>query len=250
MSQEQNGSDNIARMSPIKIGKVAFGLRFNPRYAIMDQVGEVVDKILRTKGTPFGSEAFPESLVTTGDATLLNQENGDYLRISTRDVILQMTLGAKSLTSIHALSQNFDVFVLDPLRRLCDLSGINRYGTLIEMPECRDFITQSPVSRYLAADFDKAKSLSMRFVRKLPTESGALKSGVDDFVQAIYHVEQSEEGTIGLSIDFQQYFLPPMDAPDCRTRPYPKFVERSLDYYQGEFSEWLSRLHTSMEKVS
>lgn len=99
-----------------------------------------------------------------------------------------------------------------------------------------------PVQHYLSLEFNEARSLQMRFTRRLPCLEARVKKNVDDFRNAIYTVEQDEGGNVNIRIDYQEYFKPVLDQEDWRKKPYPKFVGRSIGYFQGEFADWLRNL--------
>jgi len=68
----------IPGLAPIKVERVAFGVRFQPHFGILDCVGSVIDRILRSSGSPFGPSTFPLSTREAGGRhSLLNPQTGD-----------------------------------------------------------------------------------------------------------------------------------------------------------------------------
>ena len=85
----------------------------------------------------------------------------------------------------------------------------------------------------------------MRCSRRLPDFGAMAMKRVDDFGNAIYAVEQNDDGDVAVSIDFQHYFRPFLDAGEWDDRPFPKFVDRAMDYFRGEFEEWFDKFRRS-----
>jgi hypothetical protein len=66
--------DNLLRLAPAEIQQLAFGVRYEPQYRVMDRIGTVIDEILRADGTPFGPETFPMTTATPQQYRLLEPE--------------------------------------------------------------------------------------------------------------------------------------------------------------------------------
>ena len=124
---------DIKRMSPTPITRLSFGVRYEPQYTLRDRMGSVVDAILRTDGTPFGPDKFPLSTADANDQVLLDPEVGNILRMTQQDTILQLPLDTRNLDLIYQFGEDFDRYVLRPLREISKLSSIVRYGVLLNL---------------------------------------------------------------------------------------------------------------------
>jgi hypothetical protein len=237
-----NSNVGDAPLAPILIKRVALGIRFQPQFRVADVFGELVDRILRSSGSPFGPGAFPLVRSNPTERVLVNEKTGESLHLNIRDAILEMDVETKEYSEIEALAGHYNTFVLEPLRNLADIDGIERYGMLLKLEECRDKLGEMPVKRYLGNDFDDARSLQLRFTRRLPSLEARVRKNVDDFRNAIYILDQDEDASIHISIDYQEYFRPALDRANWQTKTYPKFVTRGMNYFQGEFTAWLRSL--------
>jgi hypothetical protein len=90
-------------------------------------------------------------------------------------------------------------------------------------------------------DFPRTNSLFMRFTRRIPVEEAFAKKRVDDYHTAIYAVEQAESGDVVFSIDYKDYFQPPLDAKEFADRPFSAFVDRGTEFIESEFGKWLKK---------
>ena len=61
---------------------------------------------------------------------------------------------------------------------------------------------------------------------------------VENFRNVIYLVEQTHDGNVRLTLDYQLYFLPSLVYKDHTSNQYSDFAERGLHYFQNEFIEF------------
>ena len=233
--------ETVTEISPLEIERIALGVRFEPRFEIFDNVGKTVDSVLRSAGTPFGPSVFPQSQSTPTKHHLTNEDSENSLRFSHQDAILDFTVNTRNIESIEKLAAGYEDFVLAPLRD-AGLRGIQRYGILFRLAECGTLLHESPVRHYLGEDFDSANSLQLRFTRRLPVMEAVAKKDINDFKNAIYSVEQTDEGSVSIQVDYQEYFDPVLDASAWKSKPYGKFADRGVVYLLGEFQDWLAKL--------
>ncbi len=240
-------SNIVTSMTPVPINRVAFGVRFEPRYTLLDTLGAVVDRILRSPGTPFGPTVFPLSTRTPNEQALLNEDTGSLLRLSQSDALLSLSLDTRMVADINPIANDFQQFVLENLRQLAKVRNIIRYGVLFELRECKASLALAPIERYVQQDFKDARSLSLRFTRRLPSLEALAKRSVDDFRNVIYTIKESESGEVRILIDYQEYFDPHLSAKEWDKRSFPRFVERGIGYYEGEFQLWLKNFNKEDE---
>lgn len=232
----------ISGLAPIKVERVAFGVRFQPHYEILDHVGSVIDRILRSSGSPFGPSTFPLSQREPGEHRLLNPETKDELKLNESDAILEMRVDTRKTSDIETLGRHFSTFVLEILRQLVHLSDIARYGVVFRLEECHSVLQETPIEHFVQQDFRDARSLSLRFTKRLPVLEALVRKGVNDYRNVIYTVKQTEEVEVRIWVDYQEYFNPELNAKEWAQKPYEDFVSRGIDYLLGDFQNWLSKL--------
>lgn len=223
------------------IQKIAFGVRYDPQWAVTDRKGAIIDQILRSRDTPFGPETFPLSQRADDSHVLLNVETKESLRFSERDMILEMMI-KRDLDQVSELADKFAKYALRPLQNVGKTSNINRHGVLFILEECRAYLSESPVSHFLHQDFEHPRSLNLRFTRRLGVMEAVAKKRVHDYRNVIYQINQSDNGEVKISVDYQEYFDPVLDEKEWRETPFPRFVEQAIDYFNGEFQNWLRKM--------
>lgn len=238
MSKEQKISD----LAPIPVEQVAFGVRFQPRFEVVDHVGKVIDRILRSNGTPFNPDVFPLSEREPGKHRLFNPDTGDQITLTHSDAIIEMRVDTRKTSEIESLAGSYATFVLDSLREVVRLRDIVRYGVLFKLEECRSVLQETPVEHFIQRDFQDARSLSLRFTRRLGMMEALARKRVDDYRNVIYTVKQNEEGEVKIWVDYQEVFSPELNAKDWAQKSFKAFVTRGIDYFLGDFQKWLNKL--------
>ena len=232
---------------PIPIEGIAFGVRYQPRYEVMDRVGAIVDQTLRSSGTPFGSKTFPLIRREPGEHVLFNPETGNELRLTESDAILQMKIDTRKTSDIETLAGHYTMFILDTLRDVSSLKSIIRYGVLFRLQECRASLQETPAEHFIQPDFHDARSLSLRFTRRLPVMEALARKKVNDYRNIIYTVKQTEEGEVRIWVDYQEYFNPELNDKEWLQKPFTDFVGRGVEYFLSEFQNWLKKLTKKAE---
>ena len=89
-------STSVTRLRTVRVEILAFGIRFGPRWRLVDELGPAIDKILYSEDTSFGPDVLPESAFQGTKRILVKQspDSGkpaiNQLTLSERDCILNM----------------------------------------------------------------------------------------------------------------------------------------------------------------
>ncbi len=231
----------------VPIESIAFGIRYGPHFRIKDSMGAIVDQILRGNGSPFDPDMFPQSQQGVDTHTLLNEENEDRLRISSTDILLVKELKTGGTEEIEELATHFMSYAVEPVRALGNVDIVHRYGCLIRLEECFNQLQRPLTQNYLGED-TKARDMQLRFTLPLPTYAGLWKPGVNDRVHVIYTVNQTykpkkaDKVEARISMDYQNYFDPALNAADFKRKTFDSLVSAATRYFNDTFAEWLKPL--------
>jgi hypothetical protein len=185
---------------------------------------------------------FPLNSTDPLQNTLLDTKTGDYLKVNQQDTILQLTIDTRNLGKVTQVGEQFARYVLRPLREIGRVHTIIRTGMILQLADARGSLKYPPIGRYVSGDFQNVTSLAMRFTRRLPMEEALVKKRVNDYRNVIYSIKESEEGEVSVSLDYQHYYLPPLDGSEWDERPFSSFVDYGLRYFEGEFQKWFQKL--------
>lgn len=242
--------ENVTQLVPAEIQQLAFGVRYDTQFKLLDRIGEVIEEILRADGTPFSPERFPLTDSAIYQYRLINEKKDTLLTINTQDTILQLPMKTRNESQVDDWASDFQEYVLGPLRKIGGVRNIVRYGVLLRFKEEEAIsIENPPIRRYLSTEFPSANSLDMHFSRRLAMDEALVKKRVSDYRNAIYSVSQSESGSVQVSIDYQEYFKPALDQGEWKDRPFPEFVRQGTSYVHGEFHKWFQKF-TAVPEVA
>lgn len=231
---------------PLPVARITFGIRFGPRWRIRDNIGAIVDSVLRDKGTPFGPGVFTRNESFPDEHRLFNPDTKDILRVSERDVILTKSIESGELDEIQVLVSQFEEYIVEPIREIGKIRDIHRYGILFELAECSHQLKRPLTQHYLPDEptdhVTGPRDLLLRFSRHLQTVEGHLRKGVNDYRNVIYTLQQDEKGDAHIQVDYQEYFVPPLDGEDWKKKPFTTFAEAGTGYFDNTFSKWLTSL--------
>ena len=238
-------------LSRLPIERVAFGIRYRPQYRVRDNLGAVVDQILRSQ--PFGPDTFPQSDFGPTQHTLLNPVNGDHLTISQEDALLEIYLGTDQFSKVQEMGQDFNSIVAEQLKRVCNVSDAFRFGFLIKFEELKTDQYACPVEKYAdpflngrnsdeAGNSSKAKTLNIQFSYNRATPEGFSKKDVNDYRKITYILNQEETDRFFLAVDYQHYFNPVLAAKEWSRKLYDTFVSEAIAYHQSRVTEWIGSL--------
>ena len=169
------------------------------------------------------------------------------LKLDESDAIFEIRVDTRETSDIETLGTHFSTFVLESLRQVAHLSDISRYGVLFRLEECHSALQETPVQHFIQQDFRDARSLSLRFTKRLPVQEALVRKGVDDYRNVIYTVKQTDEGEVRIWVDYQEYFKPELNAKEWAHKPFEDFVRRGIEYLLGDFQNWLSKLSKKQE---
>jgi hypothetical protein len=228
-------------VKPGNITQVALGLRYQSHHRVSDLSGTVIDRVLKTKGTPFGSQLFPVAQKQIYEHYLGNPDTEALLRLAPQDTLLRLPMDTQDIGIVQKAAEDFQLFVLNPLVEITELENILRFGFLLQLDCKSDDLVNPPIKSYVPKEFPDANSLSMRFTKRLKTEDGLFKKRISDYRYVIYTIEESEQGLVRLSLDYQHYFIPALDSQDWKSKPFTDFVNQGLLHFQKEFTPWLRK---------
>jgi hypothetical protein len=235
-------SEKVSQLAPAEIQQLTFGVRYEPQFKLLDRIGSVIDEILQAEGSPFDPARFPLSDSNIYQYRLLSELGDSYLLINQQDIVLQLPLKTRTDGQIDSWASDFQEYALGPLRKIGGVRSILRYGVMFRFKEeDAASLENPPVKRYLSPEFSTVNSLAMHFSRRLAMDEALLKKRVNDFRSAIYTVGQTESGRVQVSIDYQHYFQPALDAGEWDDRPFPEFVRHGTSYVNDEFQKWFRR---------
>ena len=181
------------------------------------------------------------------ERALINTVTQDSLRFNQQDTTLNYNVKSRHFDSIMKLASDYEIFVLGALRKIIKVRNISMYGILFMLSECSPNLATSPVDHYLCNDFSDIRSAALHFTKRIPTIEALAMKDINDYKNIIYRINQHQDGKVYISVDYQEYFQPFLGINAWTDKPFNEFVDRGLQYLEGEFTSWLNKLIQSSE---
>src|SRR3989344_6182480 len=120
----------MSKLSESIIG-LTVGIRFNKSFRIPDISGDVIDHVLYSEKTPFGTKFFPRIQENSArEKTLFNSQTSEYLRINTDDFILGAAVESNFETKFNWLKNDVLSYFKNDLFQIHKIKNIRRIGII------------------------------------------------------------------------------------------------------------------------
>jgi hypothetical protein len=233
------------------LSSIAIGIRFGPSFSICDALGKFSDHLLYSEDSFFNSKLFP--LVTKGplEIRLENPKTGDYLSLSSQDLILSINF-ADIPTSPdpnlspkfkkESLKQIYDGFeyILRVLRDY-DFDRIQRLGYVAKYLFDDPNLSRSATHNTIGNTIDGVTEVVLRFSKKYPVPEALIKKNIANYQNVnITMAKRPEIDDLFISLDYQEFYDPTLSGTS--NLHFPDFITKMEDFNKGTFSNWLTAL--------
>lgn len=215
---------------------ITVGIRYLRSFRITDISGAIIDSILHDSDSPFSKDYFPyvdENSVR--DKTLFNDDN-EYLRITTDDLIFRLAVGKDMLTKHQQIKEKIIKYIEKILLQY-EINNIKRIG-IIFTHQARDNSEKYTklIESYTNNEIKDPESISLTFTKKNYDIKGIINKGVNNYQNQIYSFTKVDK-SFSYQLDFQYYFDPVVeDIRDCST---DKILDESKRFLESEFYKWI-----------
>ncbi|HVP06286.1 MAG TPA: hypothetical protein VMS71_00485 [Candidatus Acidoferrum sp.] len=218
---------------------IVLGVRFRPNFSIEDQLGKITDDILFSKDALFSPDKFPMVQHGLNEKALVNEETGDRLNINNSNIVLQVHMpGSFGPADVPKVIQAFDRQVIKGLMHRYAIRDIARVGLVRRFVIDLEGLANTFVDKTIGKTLEGVNDINLRFSKKLPIDIALIKREVNDYYNVIFNIiKKAYEQEIYISIDFQQYFVPPLNASS--EMQFEKFVSEAEKFALKRCLPWL-----------
>jgi len=221
-----------------KIARLLIGIRFARCFRINDTTGEIIDHILYSKSTPFGEKFFPHTReLVSREKILYNQDTGNFFRVNSTDIILGIKIDNDYNDKFTWIKDDV-VDYLEKVFATFKIKNILRTGIIFSHSIERSDEMEQSILKITDSQVSSLNSMNLSFSKKMPvTKSMALKED-NDYKNAIYSFELSEEGIIA-DLDYQYYHHQMIEnLKDCQLK---EFLDIAETFKNNEYYKWLDQ---------
>jgi hypothetical protein len=227
-----------------RISTLTFGIRYSKSFRIPDIGGEIVDRFLYTKESPFDTDYFPQvTEFRDGGRLLLNKKTERFIRFNVSDIVFGMQVDTFDGAFRHVTEDILPFLKTDYFGKY-KIGLIQRVGIILSHKLEPSPATQTIVSALTHKNITEANNFQIQFSQKLPVTTAQFKKGVNDYRNTIYTFLLDEQGFIA-DLDYQHYFAP--DIEDIRDASPETIFQEAKAYTEKKFHPWL-RLYEPHKK--
>lgn len=218
------------------IYSIAIGLRFNPTFAIGDNLGKIADKILYSKKSNFDPNFFPLIDSNINEIILRDKDMSRSLVISTTDIVLQVMKKDGEELNVKLLEEEYKRQIFDSVLKSYQVRDIQRIGYLskYKIPD-----------KAIAESFCKkcgynTNNISVRFQKNYPMPEAMQKKEVKDYCTNIYTITKAPNSDeLKINSDYQIYFTPFLETHE--DVPYGIFLNEKNRFNEEVLPETLGK---------
>jgi len=193
------------------IQDVTIGIRFNRSFRVKDVLGAFTDQLVYEKTSPLNGY-FDEQNQDGKEMRLISQK-GSYLRLNTDDIIFKHVC-EKSFDKEMKFIEKYCDFITKVLKDY-KVGNINRIGIIFTHHIKDDAKKFNEIIKGLTGNhISDTQDFSLSFSKKLATTDGSIKKGVKDYKNVIYLFKKLEKDKMGIGLDCQKYFMPPLEKAE------------------------------------
>lgn len=216
---------------------ITIGIKFNRSFRIPDISGDIIDNILYSDKTPFGTDFFPQVQGSaSGERTLFNPETSEYLRVNTDDIILAVVVDKNYQKIIKWLKEVVFDYFGEILFRKYTIKNIRRIGIVFSHKISKNSKLDNAVSLITENALDNVNDINISFSKKIGSVEALYRKGVSDYKNTIYNFQEIKEA-INCSLDYQYYFDPVIE--DLRECYIDRIFNDAEMFLENNYYQWL-----------
>jgi hypothetical protein len=220
------------------------GFRFEKSFRIGDISGSIIDAVLHDKQTPFGTTFFNRYKdISIYDRSLLNEESGNFLRITASDIIFKYNLSSikeERSKEIKWIKCDAVPFIMDKILIKNKLTDFIRVGCMMTHLIDGDNIGGKIIEKLTGNTNYKADQFSFSFGLKEVSMEALVKKVVNDYTNRYFIMKQVSNIQYEMIFDYQYFFEPYLQT--LGSWKFDKFFEAALSQVETIFYPFVNSL--------
>lgn len=225
---------------------ITIGIRYSRSFRIPDVSGDIIDHILYSEKTPFGTDFFPNVQENSNrEKTLFNRKSSEYLRINTDDLILAIEINNDFDKKFKWLKEEVIPYFANDLFKNYKIQNIKRFGIIFSHKIQKNKKLTNAVASFTNSEVIDADNISVSFSKKAATTEALFRKGVNDYKNRIYNFQEFNEA-IQADLDYQYYYEPTIE--DLRECFVDKILDDANNFLENNFYNWLNEYEEEASK--
>lgn len=230
---------------------VVIGIRFGPNFSIMDDFGNIADRILYKKESFLNEKMFPLVGVNPLEINLQDDKSGDSLIINSRDIVLtcnlqnsnstieQSTNSKIKLDMLSELNRSYEKDIVDGVLKDYKFTRIRRTGYIRKYIIKVEGLSKRLVNKTIGETIGGVTDIDLRFSKKYPTQEALVKKDINDYHNVIFNIiKLANKEEMFISLDYQAYYEPALET--IKDLNFAEFLASMNKYNSETFPKWLN----------
>jgi len=224
---------------------IAIGIRFRSNFAIEDNLGNIIDRILYSKNAFFTPKVFPKAYDEGTGKTLANDKNGNSLQITSSNIILEIIFGEDfSLKDLATINKKFNEQIIEGAMKELNITQINRTGYIMNYLFPGEELAKNFIGKTIGNTLEGVNDIQLRFSKKQPELESIAKKDINDFYNVIFNVvKRADKKELFISVDYQKCFDPFLET--VAQLEFSNFLQKVESYNSKTFITWLNENYGS-----
>lgn len=231
---------------------ITVGIRFGPTFSIIDEFGDIADEILYKKDSFFNEKIFSRVNANPLEMILENENSGDNLIITSRELILTCNLNNSNITQDSKLSPNinsdalielnksFEKDVINAVMKEHNFVRISRIGYINKYIINVEGLPDKFINKTIGDTLEGITDINVRFSKKYPTMKGLTGKDAKDYHNVIFAIiKKADKKELFISTDYQAYYDPSLES--MRDMDFSDFLSSMESYNSKTFLQWLNK---------
>ncbi len=216
---------------------ITIGIRYGRSFRVPDISGDIIDHILYSEDTPFGTGFFPNVQENSNrEKTLFNKETSEYLRINSDDFILAIEINNDFDKKFKWLKKEVIPYFANHLFKNYKIKNIKRFGIIFSHKIQKNKKLTNTIETFTNNEITDADNVSISFSKKAATTESLFRKGVNDYKNRIYNFQEFNE-SIQVDLDYQYYYEPIIE--DLRECFIDKILDEANTFLENNFYKWI-----------
>lgn len=219
---------------------IAIGIRYRANFSIEDQLGKIVDQVLYSRNSYFTAKVFPLVLNNVNEKKLFNEKTQDYLVINNSNIILEIFLGETFKKSdIDEVVLKFEQQIIKGVLKDYNVTQITRIGFIKRYVFQIEDLAKTFIDKTIGGTFEGINDINLSFSKKFPVKDALQEKEIFDYDNVIFNIiKKSDLSELYTSIDYQNYFLPPLN--NANKIDFQSFFGRVRSFNDNNYLSWLN----------
>lgn len=220
----------------MKLTGFVIAVRFIRSYGLEDNLGSLMDHILKHPDKTFNEKLFPEYKPYYDARLLIDKVKDNKLTLNSENIVLEINTSENFEKDFNDFLEAYDKIILKEIFKEYGIAKIDRFGCVFKSSEKEDISIYKDVEDVLRKHGKNPDSLSIRFncVKKTPkTIKEVITTDYEN--QIISYDRKTIKDNLTLSVDYQKYYQPPLEKITDADISFSAFCKSSLKNFQEQY---------------